>query len=437
MIIRDLPKTVVFPRRVLLMGFAALFFLAGCVSEKDVTVRFWCGFTGPDGRTMLRMIQAFNEEHPESRALMQRMDWGTYYNKLFVAGLGDRAPEVFIVHVDNLERFLRAGFIDSIDDLMKGPAGLDENDFLPNIWAAVAREGLHYGLPLDVHPQGLFYNKSLFRTAGIVDETGEPRPPTNREEFMGALEKLTRDTSGDGRMDEWGFVFTWFRTNMVTVVRQFGGSFFSEDFRRCVLTDEGTVAAFTFAADLVQRGLVPSPDNYDSWIGFRQGRVAMAFEGIYMLADLEKQSDLDWGAAPAPVLGMQPAVWANSHVMCLRSGLDAETREASWRLMRFLSENTLDWAVGGQVPVRYSQINSDRFRGMYAQHEFARQLDYIAYMPPVPFIFEFFTEFDRAVERTLRGSAPPEQALREAEETVNLAIQRYLRLHENTGRGEP
>ena len=414
-----------------------LLFLGACSPGGEVAVRFWCGFTGPDGRTMLRMIQEFNADHPESRALMQRMDWGTYYNKLFVAGLGGRAPEVFVVHVDNLERFLRAGFIDPIDDLVGGEEGLDARDILPHIWAAVERDGLHYGLPLDVHPQGLFYNKALFREAGIIDGAGEALPPSDREAFEAALRQLTRNTSGDGRPDQWGFVFTWFRTNMITLVRQFGGAFFSEDLRRCVLTDAGTVEAFSYAASLVERGLAPSPEHFDSWIGFRQGRVAMALEGIYMLADLEKQTDLDWGAAPAPVLGGAPAVWASAHILCLRAGLDPETRAAAWRLMRFLSDNALDWAVGGQVPVRFSQIESERFQAMYAQAAFARQLEQIAFVPPVPFIFEFLTEFDRAVERVLRGSVPALEALREAEQNVNAAMDRYYRVHDALPEGRP
>ncbi len=405
----------------------------GCDSGGRATVRFWCGFTGPDGRTMLRMIQAFNEENPDARALMQRMDWGTYYNKLFVAGLGGRAPEVFITHVENMERFFQAGFLDAIDDLVDGAAGVDMDDFFPYVWGAVERDGLHYGLPLDVHPQGLFYNKRLFREAGIVDEAGDALPPTDRESFMDALTTLTRDTTGDGRTDQWGFVFTWLRTNMATVTRQFGSTYFTPDFDRCVLTDDATVAAFSFCADLIQRGLVPSPEHFDAWIGFRQGRVAMAFEGIYMLADLEKQSDLEWGAAPLPVLGDRPAAWASSHVMCLRAGLDPETRAAAWRLMRFLSDNMLDWAEGGQVPARHSQIDSARFQNMYAQAAFARQMDYIAYMPPVPFIFEFFSEFDRAAERVLRASASAVDALREAEQKVNVAIERQRRLTEAGG----
>ena len=84
-------------------------------------MRFWNGFTGPDGRTMLRLVRRFNTENPDITVLMQRMDWGTYYNKLFVGGLGGRAPEVFVLHTRALLRFARAGFAAPLDPLLLIP----------------------------------------------------------------------------------------------------------------------------------------------------------------------------------------------------------------------------------------------------------------------------------------------------------------------------
>jgi hypothetical protein len=40
---------------------------------------------------------------------MQRIEWAIYYRKLYVAGLGGRAPEVFVLHSESLRRFAEAG----------------------------------------------------------------------------------------------------------------------------------------------------------------------------------------------------------------------------------------------------------------------------------------------------------------------------------------
>lgn len=390
--------------------------------EAPVVLRFWNGFTGPDGRTMLRLVQQFNRENPGVRVLMQRMDWGTYYNKLFVAGLGGRAPEVFVVHTDSLRRFVGAGLVRPVDDLV-GPGQIDAADIDPNVWAAVASDGRHYAVPLDIHLLGMYYNRRLFSAAGIA------RPPTNREEFLDALRRLRVDANDDGLPEQWGFVFTWMRTNCYTFIRQNGGDLFAPDGRSTTIASPENVAAIQFASDLIRRErLAPGPENFDSWIGFRQGRVGIAFEGIYMLPELQRQTDLDFGAAPLPALFDRPAAWANSHNLCLRKDLDGNKLAAAAAFVRFLSDNSLEWAAGGQVPVRRSLRESAAFRAeprFEAQREFAKQIPHAAYMPAVPFVFEYMVEYELAIEQALRGSVEPAAALQAAKGRIDRVIARY------------
>ena len=384
---------------------------------------------------MLRLVKRFNEQNPDVNVLMQRADWATLYNKLFVAGLGGRAPELFVVHTSALVRFAQAKFIAPIDDLVAGTGGFDISDVDANVWQGAAVDGKHYALPLDVHILGMYYNKRMFREAGVVDGKGEARPPTNREEFLDACARLTRRAEGntngakgaDGspNAEQWGFVFTNLDSNLYNFMRQWDGPFFTPDESRCLLDDPRNVDALTFSVDLIrQKRVAPPPENFDSWVGFRQGKVGMAFEGIYMLADLEKQTDLEFGGAPVPQMGSNKAVWANSHNLCMRAGLNEATRQATWRFMRFLSDNSLDWAAGGQVPVRKSLRATPRFASMTVQSAFATQIPIVNYLPRLPFIFEFQTEYDTAMESALRGTLTPQNALNSATANINAIIAR-------------
>ncbi|MCD6386614.1 ABC transporter substrate-binding protein [Candidatus Sumerlaeota bacterium] len=422
--------------------FAALFIVvSGCGAgdSQKVKLRYWNGFTGPDGRTMRRLVNQFNRENPDIFVLMQRMDWSTYYNKLFVAGIGKRAPEVFIIQVYMLERFMRANFIRSIDDLLAKQTEITAEDFPPYLWSRVEKNGKHYGIPLDIHMWGMYYNKKLFREAGIVDEHGEPVPPKNRKEFLDAVRKLTRDLNGDGKPDEWGFVFTWFESNIYTFMLQWGGKFFTPDYSRCIMNCKENVEALQFCVDLIRKYKVaPPPENFDAWLGFRQGKIGLVFDGIYMLQDLRRQEDLDFGGAPLPKLGKYPAAWGSSHIMCLKAGLKGKRLQSAWRFIRFLSEHSLDWAEGGQIPARKKFRETERFRKMTVQWEFAKQIPYIKLLPRTPFISEFLTEFDLAVEKALRGSATPKEALDIATEKVNKVIARYRAMYKEAlgGTGE-
>jgi len=410
--------------------------LTGCTKRDDdlVTLRFWNGFTGPDGRTMLRIVKEFNRTHPSIRVRMQRIPWGLYYNKLFVAGIGRRAPEVFVIHSDSLERFIQAHIAGRVDNLVALPGGIDSSDIVANAWQAVEDGGSHYGMPLDVHLLGMYYNKALFREAGLVDDRDTPILPRTREEFITTLKALTRDLDGDGRPDEWGMVFTWLRTNVSTIMKQWGGEFLNDTQTACTLNNPENVAALQFCVDLIQKYKVAPPlDLVDAWVGVRQGKVGLAFEGIYMLGDIERLDTLDMGTAAMPWLGPHRAVWANSHTLCIREGLDPRVRTAAWQFVEYLSDQSLDWAQAGQVPVRKSLLDSDRFKEMDAQRAFAEALPYIFYFPRVPWLHEFQTEFDYAVEQALRGSLTPQEALDQATTNINEIIERYNALLATSG----
>ncbi|HEX8522811.1 MAG TPA: ABC transporter substrate-binding protein [Tepidisphaeraceae bacterium] len=406
-------------RRIVLLVICGLLLTTACDRSGDglvgkTTIRFWNGFTGPDGRTMLQIVKRFNDANPDLNVIMQRMEWGTYYNKLFVAGLSGRAPEVFVSHSYALRRFMGAGFVRPVDDLIGvGEGKLDPADFDANVLANLETGGQHWGIPLDVHPLGMFYNKTMFKLAGIVDEKGEARPPRNREEFMEACRKLT-----DRKRSQWGFVFTWQRTNCFSVVRQFGGRLADPLSGEPTMALRANVEALDWCATLVREKLVPAPQDFNAWIGFRQGKVGMAFEGIYMMPDLVKQEELDWGAAPMPVLGKEPAAWGETHSMVLRKDLEGKKLDGAKRLIRYLSDHSLEWAAAGQVPVRKSLRESDVFKKMYAQSQFAKEIPYISYLPASTYVFEFLTEWDLAVELVLRGTLTAEDALRQAQEKM-------------------
>jgi multiple sugar transport system substrate-binding protein len=420
-----------FAKRVAIVACViALLALTGCdrasASRGDevVEIRFWNGFTGPDGRTMLGVIKQFNEANQDVHVTMQRMPWATYYNKLFVAGLGGRAPEVFVSHRSALQRFVAGGFVRPADELLGGGADqIDPADIDANILEAVQTGEKHWAIPLDVHPLGMFYNRALLKRAEFVDATGDAKPPTTLAEFQDVLARLKPQSKAKG--STYGFAFTWQRTNCYTIMRQDGGELLSPDLARSTFASPANVEALGWCAGLIRDGLVPNPQDFEAWIGFRQGRVGIVFEGIYMLPDLQRQKDLDWAAAPLPVLGKSPAAWADSHSMCLRKDLDEKHLAASKRLIKYLSDHSLDWAVGGQVPVRKSLRNSDRFRAMTAQSEFAKQIPYVAYFPPTSFIFEYQRAFDDAVELALRGTKSSDAALKSADEIVDGVIARY------------
>ena len=125
--------------------------------------------------------------------------------------------------------------------------------------------------------------------------------------------------------------------------------------------------------------IAPRPEGVDAWLAFRQGKVGMAMEGIYMLASLEEQKGLAFAGAPVPQFGPKGAVWGGSHLLCQPTGITPEASRAAWRLMRFLSDDSYQWATGGQVPARLDVQRSSQFAALSVQSQFARQLPVVQY----------------------------------------------------------
>jgi multiple sugar transport system substrate-binding protein len=99
--------------------------------------------------------------------------------------------------------------------------------------------------------------------------------------------------------------------------------------------------------------------------------------------------------------------------------------DAAKRFIKYLSDHSLDWAEGGQVPVRRSLRNTPRFEQMTAQREFAKQIPYASYWPPVPYLLELLPEYDYTVELALRGSASAKEALAQCASRIQPVYERY------------
>lgn len=378
---------------------------------KQVQLSFWNGFTGPDGVVMLQLVRRFNEANPDVQVSMQRMDWGTYYNKLMVAVLDGRGPQVFVLQANSLPRMHKAGLMAPVSDCF-GPGGISKDDFDPMVLSQVEYGKDTIGVPLDIWPFGLYCNVDMLKKAGLSG------PPRDREEFVKAARAMR-----DG--DHWGYALTDYRIVFQSLQPQFGGHYFDAK-GRADLVNEGNLATLRFMKSLNDPNdrLVPPPENGLGWMGFRQQKVGMVIDGIYMLGDLMRLNDFHYVGAPVPVIGKVPGTLADSHILCARSGLSQDQRSAALRFIRFLSENSIAWAGAGQVPARRSVRATEAFRKMPVQYAFSQQIPYIHYFPRTVNIFELNQELGLAIEQVIRRRKTPEDALAFANARIQESLDR-------------
>ncbi|HWD38273.1 MAG TPA: ABC transporter substrate-binding protein [Fimbriimonas sp.] len=396
---------------------------AGPSGRHKLQINFWNGFTGPDGQIMLGIIRKFNEANPDVEVTMQRMDWDTYYNKLMVAELDGRGPEVFVIQSQWMARMNRAGFVADVSDLFTGSNPIPKDDFDPVVISQVQYGQKMVGVPLDIWPFGLYMNADYMKEIGFTDANGNARAPKDKAEFLKAITELKK-TAPDGSADRWGFALDNWRWDFQSLLPQFNGRYFDEK-GRADLANPNNVAALQFLVSLNgPPRLMPPPENAMGWVGFRQKKVAMVVDGIFMVGDLKRLNDFNYVGAPVPVIGSRPGTLADSHCLCVRHDLSPEMHKAAERFIKFLSNNSIDWADAGQVPARKSVRADPRFAQMPVQYAFSKEIPYIQYLPRTPVLFDINRELDFAVESAIRGRMSSQDALKQASDHVQEELDR-------------
>ena len=379
-----------------------------------VTLSFWNGFTGGDGPIMKKLVQQFSTEHPNITVQMNTLQWADYYAKLPSAVTAGKGPEVAIMHVDSVATNAARRVIQPLDDVAKA-LNLSEADFAPVPWQAGIYNNQRYSIPLDVHPLGFFYNKSVMEKAGL----DPAKPPTNAEEYGTALDTL----KSKGVEGHWATPFPF--TGSMTVqalVWQFGGDLFAPDASTVTWDAEPGVRAMTWFTDLVKNGHSPGKIAQDAdFIALQNGKTAFNWNGIWSINTLKEKTSLEWGVAPLPNIGGTQAAWAGSHQFVLPTlkTPDENKSTAARVFLNWISQQSLEWAKAGQVPARNSVRDSAEFKALTDQATLGSQIDYLHFLPPVAGIQDAMAEWEKALNEAVLGTKSPQAALSDAAGRAN------------------
>jgi multiple sugar transport system substrate-binding protein len=81
--------------------------------------------------------------------------------------------------------------------------------------------------------------------------------------------------------------------------------------------------------------------------------------------------------------------------------------------LNYVSQHSIDWAKGGQVPARRQVRESAEFKALPEQSALAQQVDYLHFPPPVPGIGDAIHELELAINEAVLLKSEPAKALSE------------------------
>jgi multiple sugar transport system substrate-binding protein len=146
-------------------------FGAGCSgSSGPVKISYWNSFTGSDGETLTALVNKFNEDNKGKYEIeMNIMSQDAYAQKLPTALATRTGPELMTVTPNDLITYSRQKYLWNIGDVFK-KTGLDKNDLTQTALDFGTVDDNLYGLPLEVFATYLYWNKDLFKAAGLDPE---------------------------------------------------------------------------------------------------------------------------------------------------------------------------------------------------------------------------------------------------------------------------
>lgn len=408
-------------------------FSSGCSEEKEdgvTTIRFWHAMGGPLGETLSAMVKDFNATHPEIKVLDENL--ASYENlekKLLASLIAKNQPDIAQMYEAVTLKMALAGKLVQLDPLIDKDEEVDKDDIVPAMLDNVTFNGKIWAFPFNKSLPVIYYNKEMFKEAGLDPDT----PPENWDQFLDFAKKLTKDTDGDGRNDQWGTAFpaenAWL---YFCTVLQYGGQLYDPETNTIGLDSPEAIEALQMFVDLVHKHKVAyTTTGFNHQNDFLAGQVAMVISSVVSKVYMQNKFTFDWGMVPIPQGKVKASILSGTNVSIFKS--NPERQKAAWEFIKWFTstENTARWSLGTTyMPVRQSAINGETMQKAFKEDPrnlaAILQLPYSQYEPRIAPWYGCRKLTGSALEESLLGKRPVEEIMKEKVEEMNKELAREI-----------
>ncbi len=403
---------------------SVLMFL-GCGKKEKLEVSFWHVMAGAMGDTLDRMIDEYNQTHPEG--VVKPVNMGSYdalVQKLMGAVAAGKPPVISQMYESWTDQFLQAGQLVPI-------AAFANNDtsFAPEKLFRIFLEDNTYDsvlvtLPFNKSVPVFYYNTDMFEAAGISQF------PKTWPEFEQVCRKLSQDGNRDGTPDVWATswaIDVWYFS---TMLYQSGGRLFDESNRQVIFNSAEGAAVLAYTVGLVKSKLLYIVPGFQRQDEFLSGRIAMMPGSVSSLSFLRDRVTFRMGIAPMPIWNKKATVIAGTNIGIF-SKSTPEQQKAAWGFIKWLISpgNQVRWTIAsGYLPLHYDLLEEPAMlKFLEATPGYRAVIDELNFARTEPRNREWFagrTYLGEAIEAAVRGKYSPKEALDIAAEKTNKEIAR-------------
>ena len=164
----------------------------------------WDVPTSQRSHALDRAIEKFEKSHPNVRVEYENgIPQSEYSNWLSEKIVSGKTPDVFMVSEQDISLLAARGVLENLNGYMSQK---DQATFYTAAFESCVYQEQPYALPYESNPILMCVNKDLLDKEGIE----VPKEGWSLEEFYEICKELTKDTNGDGQLDQFGSTeYTW------------------------------------------------------------------------------------------------------------------------------------------------------------------------------------------------------------------------------------
>jgi multiple sugar transport system substrate-binding protein len=374
--------------------------------EASGTVRFLVFGEPAELQAFRSVVREFRQVEPDVTVkLVEASDRDDLIARLSTSFAGGQPPDLFLINYRFYGQFASREVLEPIQSRLDGSDAFDEDDFYEEALDAFRRDGELVCLPQNISSLVVYYNRDLFREAGVR----EPEAGWTWNDMVEKAIALTRDENGDGNVDRYGLGAEPSLIRIAPFVWSNGGELVDDLERPTRFTLDTPAAQEALQAFFDLRALhivVPTEEEIESEedeTRFLNGRTAMVLSSRRATPTFRTITAFDWDVAPLP-RHRKPAGILHSDAYCMTAS--SKEKDAAWRFMEFAlgpEGQRITARSGRTVPSLIDVSRSEAFLDPDAKPASSRVfLETIPHIRRVPSI-STWPEIEDASEGILEG----------------------------------
>jgi len=358
--------------------FAQIFFIVALIgNEPPITnLKYWVLFSGGDARPMQLMVDKFNSSHKHINVKMELIKWADYYPTLNKNINTKNTPDIAIVHASLLPWYVEQNALADLNSYQ-----IPWGNFSPHLLQAIRFDQKYYALPLDMHPQVLYFNKKYLKEAHLLDKNGHPIMGSGVDGFVEFLQKLQKSLPPDvvPFSTPNNNVLNWWLWYSLYSQQENGGYIVNN---KASINNKAGKKAFEFFYK-IREAKVWNQEIHDEkgYNLFKFNKAATMITGVWTTWNFQQNKKLDFGVVEFPKLFEKSANFGDSHTFVLLKTNDTLKQKASAEFIKWISENSYEWALSGQVPANQTVLQTKKFKKLPFRKTYVQSAHNMALYP--------------------------------------------------------